>query len=216
MFFKLKIEQGTIPTEWTPQLSPIIFDSNNYKEVYLARGFNMIKGTEPFSITYAADIDLAIQNNNFPILSESTINDNDLIEFINPTANKRYTIKKKDLKTSLNIPTKTSELTNDNNFVTTSEVSKLISSLENVTIKIVEALPSSGESNIIYFVSKTPKTDDTYDEYIWINNAWEHIGSTDIDLSDYYTKSEINELINSSIMEYTDAQIQALWDEVMV
>ena len=56
---------------------------------------------------------------------------------------------------------------------------------------IVEQLPSSGKKGAIYLVQKETSTEgDLYDEYIWINDKWEHVGTSTIDLSDYYTKEE--------------------------
>lgn len=68
----------------------------------------------------------------------------------------------------------------------------------NLKREIVEALPATGEANIIYMVSRAEAEEqNVYDEYMYINNAWEKIGSTEVDLSDYYTKEETDELINS-------------------
>lgn len=68
----------------------------------------------------------------------------------------------------------------------------------NLKREIVEALPATGEANIIYMVSRAEAEEqNVYDEYMYINNAWEKIGSTDVDLSNYYTKEETDELINS-------------------
>lgn len=62
--------------------------------------------------------------------------------------------------------------------------------------EVVQTLPSVGESGVIYLVPKTTsETDNVYDEYIWTNNTWELIGSTEIDLSNYYTKTEVDNLI---------------------
>lgn len=64
----------------------------------------------------------------------------------------------------------------------------------NLKREIVEALPATGEANIIYMVSRTEAEEgNVYDEYMYINNAWEKIGSTDVDLSGYYTKEEIDQ-----------------------
>ena len=58
-------------------------------------------------------------------------------------------------------------------------------------IKVVEALPETGLSNFIYLVPKDdPGIENVYDEYVWTEDGWELIGSTEIDLSDYYTKTE--------------------------
>lgn len=60
--------------------------------------------------------------------------------------------------------------------------------------KIVDELPEAGEENIVYLVpSKDPSQGDLFEEYIWINGAWEKIGS--IDLRDYYTKEQIDAML---------------------
>lgn len=61
----------------------------------------------------------------------------------------------------------------------------------NLKREIVNELPATGEANIIYMVSRAEAEEqNVYDEYMYINNAWDKIGSTDVDLSDYYTKEE--------------------------
>lgn len=72
----------------------------------------------------------------------------------------------------------------------------LIDSLANLQITIVNSLPSVGESNIIYLVKKSGTGTDVHDEYIYVEGAWEKIGTTDIDLSDYYTKSQVDTIRN--------------------
>lgn len=54
------------------------------------------------------------------------------------------------------------------------------------TPTVVQTLPVTDiDEHTIYLVPKTGETGDVYDEYLYINNAWEHIGSTAIDLSGY-------------------------------
>ena len=112
------------------------------------------------------------------------------------------------------VPTKLSDLSNDTGFITNlvdnlanyylkseiytkQEVTALINAIQKVTITIVQELPSTGDSNVIYFVPKTGSGNDTYNEYIYINNSWEKIGDTDVDLSNYYTKSQTDTLLNN-------------------
>ena len=89
-------------------------------------------------------------------------------------------------------------------YYTKSEVDSIIANIQSISIIITETLPQSGSPNIIYFVPKTQSQNDVYDEYMWINNKWEHIGSTEVDLSDYYTKSqtyskaEVDSLVSGS------------------
>lgn len=100
------------------------------------------------------------------------------------------------------IPTKTSDLTNNSGFITKAvndltnyylksetytkeEVQSLISAINSVTVQKVDSLPEPGESNVIYLVPKSGSGNDIYDEYIFIDGKPEHIGSTQVDLSNY-------------------------------
>lgn len=60
---------------------------------------------------------------------------------------------------------------------------------------IVDTLPETDiDTNAIYMVSRAEAEEqNVYDEYMYIENAWEKIGSTDVDLADYYTKEEADE-----------------------
>ncbi len=66
---------------------------------------------------------------------------------------------------------------------------------------IVQTLPTEDISeNTIYLVpSLDSETQNLYDEYIYVNNNWEKIGSKSIDLSNYYTKTQVDNLIASAI-----------------
>lgn len=79
---------------------------------------------------------------------------------------------------------------------TKAEVDALIAGIEGVTIEIVSELPSEGDRNVIYFVPNSSVSPNYYDEYMYINDAWEKIGSTEVDLSNYYTKTETNTLLD--------------------
>lgn len=70
-----------------------------------------------------------------------------------------------------------------------------ISALEASKYKVVEVLPETGETNVIYLVpSPRPSQKNIKDEFIWVNGAWEQIGSTEIDLSDYAHKGEVRHI----------------------
>ena len=119
-------------------------------------------------------------------------------------------------------PTKTSDLTNDgdgtNPFITKvvddlvnyylksetytqAEVNSLIGAISTLHIEVVQTLPTHDIStNTIYLVPKqTAGTQDVYDEYIYVNNAWEHIGSTEVDLSNYYTSAQVDTLLGGKV-----------------
>lgn len=75
---------------------------------------------------------------------------------------------------------------------TQAEVNALINALTTIDIQVVQTLPTQDVSTTtIYLVPRsTAETSNVYDEYIYVSNSWEKIGSTDIDLSNYYTKIE--------------------------
>ena len=117
-----------------------------------------------------------------------------------------------------NKPTKVSDFSNDSGFITKAvndlinyyttsntytktEVDNLISAAKNGRFELVSTLPSSNiKTNVIYLVPKSiSEPEDIKDEYINLDgtvDSWEKIGSTDIDLSDYYTSSEVDDLLD--------------------
>ena len=104
--------------------------------------------------------------------------------------------------------TKLSQLENDTKFISKSvsdltnyylktetftqqEVRDLVATISTMTIQIVNVLPTEDIStNTIYFVPKAEQEgNDYYNEYVYINDRWEFIGSTKVDLEGYATES---------------------------
>ena len=78
-----------------------------------------------------------------------------------------------------------------------------------IKLLIVNSLPLTGEEGTLYFVPKQDtETSDIYDEYMWVNNTWELLGEKQItvDLSDYYTKTETNTLLDGKVSPTDYAQ----------
>lgn len=65
--------------------------------------------------------------------------------------------------------------------------------------EVVSALPGTGEVGKIYLVSNGGGIQNAYDEYIWVNNGWEKIGTTAVDLSGYWSKTELTAIQNTEI-----------------
>lgn len=87
---------------------------------------------------------------------------------------------------------------------TKAEVNALIGSIQGARIEVVQSLPQTGETNVIYLVPKqSAQTDNVYDEYVWANNNFERIGDTEIDLSNYYTKTQADALLGDKQDELT-------------
>lgn len=98
---------------------------------------------------------------------------------------------------------------------TTWSSSKIVAELADAgfDVQVVQVLPATGEAHTLYFVpSSDPQTSNVYDEYLYANNAWEQVGSTAVDMSDYYTADEVDALLEdkAEIVELTQAEYDAL------
>ena len=81
-------------------------------------------------------------------------------------------------------------------------VTAAIAGISGFHAEIVSELPASGQSNILYLVAKsTAASGDGYDEYLYINGAWERVGSTDIDLSGYVQAADMHAITNTEISD---------------
>lgn len=120
------------------------------------------------------------------------------------------------------IPTKTTDLNNDSNFITNNvanltnyynknEVNDLINSVNGVQLEVVDTLPTTDiKTNAIYLVPKiSGEEQNVYNEYVYLNNAWELIGSTAVDLSNFYTKEQVDAKV-PTIVYLTQAEYDAL------
>lgn len=111
-----------------------------------------------------------------------------------------------DKSVDILVPEELSSLANDMGFIdntvnnlanyylktqtyTKNEVNDLVNAISQFNAVIVTTLPTINISTTtIYLVAKTDaENNDYYDEYIYINNQWELIGNTKIDLSNYPT-----------------------------
>ena len=130
----------------------------------------------------------------------------------------------------ITMPTKVSDLTNDSNFQSATDVTSAITTalansgdpympesdiqqliddelagITGVEFEVVQTLPQpSGQKGVIYLVNKDGAGQDVYDEYIWVEPTgqtphYEKIGTTNIDLSDYWAKSELVAITTAEI-----------------
>lgn len=118
----------------------------------------------------------------------------------------------------VNVPTKLSQLTNDsglidntvNNLVnyytknetyTRVEVLELVADIPKFSVQIVSTLPTENiSSTTIYLLAvEGGDSNNYYEEYLYANGKLELIGTTKIDLSNYYTKAEIDTIVQEAI-----------------
>lgn len=124
------------------------------------------------------------------------------------------------------IPSQTSDLINNSGFITKTvddlvnyylrhdtytkdEVQQLVSTIKQFSYEVVPTLPEASAETMhcIYLApSADPQAQNIKDEYITLQSDsqrdvyfWEQIGSTAIDLSDYYTSAETDRAISSAL-----------------
>lgn len=104
---------------------------------------------------------------------------------------------------TVTVPTNNNELTNGAGYQTASDVesaiNEAIGDITSFEFQVVEELPPTGEAGIVYLVSNDGSGQNIYDEYIWTGTAFEKIGTTDVDLSGYWSKTELVAIQNNEI-----------------
>jgi len=76
-------------------------------------------------------------------------------------------------------------------------VTQSVSNLERVRLETVTTLPATPQTNVIYLIKQGATS--TYKMHAWISGAWADLGTTDIDLSDYWAKADLVALTNAEI-----------------
>ena len=85
---------------------------------------------------------------------------------------------------------------------TDSAIATAIAAVDHLSREIVEALPENANANVIYMVRREDGTgQDVYNEYMYINGAWEIIGDTSVDLTGYAKTEDI--LVKSVSSDFT-------------
>lgn len=89
------------------------------------------------------------------------------------------------------VPTNVSAFTNDANYINQTQLNTAISNINSFNVQVVASLPTTNiDTHTIYFISNSGSGQNIYDEYMYLNNTWEKIGTTDVDLSGYLTSSD--------------------------
>lgn len=77
------------------------------------------------------------------------------------------------------------------------EVNNLVDMIPKFAIEVVTTLPTTKISTTTIYLIKTSETEtgNLYTEYIYVNDSWEILGIQKLDLTNYYTKQEVDNLI---------------------
>lgn len=159
----------------------LVDDSSSSKKLLTTSGYQTINGSKSFNDT-ARFLDGLVSIGMFV----NDTNDSSVFEYYGGNDNPKW-----NKKTEFIAGATTIAPTNDSDVANKKYVDDLISALSLVSFLVVQTLPQTGESNIIYLVPKsTAQTNNYYDEYIYTNNAWEKIGDTEIDLTNYVQNTD--------------------------
>lgn len=90
-------------------------------------------------------------------------------------------------------------------YITEPKLQEALAKIKTLKKEVVEALPATGQDDVIYLVKDSKgKDNNVYLEYLWINGAFELIGSTEVDLSGYAT------------LKYTNEELAKVRDDISV
>ena len=157
---------------------------------------------------------LAFENKNYYLTFKTEPTNSNLLDTMKVIADKYEIVKfATEEYVNENIPIKISQLENDKNFIdstvnnltnyylksetyTQAEVKALINSITSLSMQVVDILPVENiSSTTIYLLLKADSGEtDVYDEYVYINNRWELIGDTQINLSNVVTTNTDQEI----------------------
>ena len=103
----------------------------------------------------------------------------------------------------ISVPTNNNQLANGAGYQNSAQVQSAIDAaladITGIDFQVVQSLPATGVKGTIYLVSNSGTGTNVYDEYIYVNNSWEKIGSTSVDLSNYMQFSDMVALTNTEL-----------------
>lgn len=87
---------------------------------------------------------------------------------------------------------------------TDSAIAAAIATANHLKYEIVDQLPTEDiDTNTIYMVQRDGASgQDIYTEYMYVNSQWEIVGDTTVDLTNYYTKGDVDSKISTALAEY--------------
>ena len=116
--------------------------------------------------------------------------------------------------------TATSVLVDLTDYYTREETDAIIANINGLDFVTVTALPTENiRTDCIYLLNDSTETGNLYSEYVYIDGqGWERFGSAQIDLSNYYTKDEVDAAIeasgSSSGQSATDTEVNQIISDV--
>lgn len=148
--------------------------------------------------------------------SSSSINDTNTYNNINPNTTTQESINQSvnniigDINSSLSQKANSNDVYTKQTTYTKSEINDLITNsiLGVDLIEVVDELPVSDIShNKLYLkLSTDPSSQNIYDIYIRVNDAWEQIDKFNVNLENYYDKDSVDTLLDGKV-DNTDSRL---------
>jgi hypothetical protein len=82
-------------------------------------------------------------------------------------------------------------------------IANAVAGVSKIAMTVVTELPEVGDPNVIYLVASDS---DTYIQHVYIGGQWYDLGSTSVDLSNYWSKTDLEVA--------TDEEVQAVIDGI--
>lgn len=108
------------------------------------------------------------------------------------------------------------------NYYTKSQTEDLIAAIRTLSLEKVTELPTEDIDPLTIYLVRKEDSDvdnDVFDEYLYIDDAWEHIGSTSVNLANYYTKTQTDALLDEKqdvIPSYSKEEYEEYEDDIPV
>ena len=78
-------------------------------------------------------------------------------------------------------------------------ITAAMSGITDIDFSVVNSLPMTGKKGVFYLISNSGSGQNIYDEYIWVNEKFEKLGTRGIDLSGYMKTSDMAVITNAEI-----------------
>lgn len=77
-----------------------------------------------------------------------------------------------------------------------------IAKIPTMSVSVLDRLPDTGDEKVIYLIPAANSSDkNVKDEYLWVDGSFELIGSTTIDLTQYWSKDELSVMTSEELEE---------------
>ena len=135
--------------------------------------------------------------------SSSDVKDNSAYSNIGSSANATQKTINDKINTELGLKANSNNVYSKSETYTQSEITTLISNaVSNLQLfEVVSELPSTNiKSNRLYLIVNGESiTNNSYDIYLRVDNAWEQLDSLEFDISNFYNKTEVDTLLNGKV-----------------